>query len=109
MIDQSNISRLSCRNTISKPTNRAEVLGRISSLSDAQFGIVAQFVRQVLSCHDPDVVHSFVEWRHDPIIGSILSIAADLDEDHREQLLYLAEDILRQQSGHTPVQQSGVA
>ena len=109
MTDQSKISRLHHPVSGVAPVGRADLLGRISNLNDMQLGIVGQFVQQILLCHDPDVVTSFVNWRHDPKIGSILSIAADLDEDFREQLLFVAEEMFRQHTEDTDVSRFGAA
>lgn len=73
--------------------NTARVKHALSNLNVAQVELVEQFVEQIIRCYDPDVVRSFLEARNDPRIESILALAADLEDEKRDQLLFAAEDL----------------
>lgn len=67
------------------------LLARLDHLEEDQLRLVDRFVQQILRCHDPEVVKVFLNWRRDPRIGSVLELAADLDDEDRDQLLFFAE------------------
>ncbi|PWR01153.1 hypothetical protein DKT77_18520 [Meridianimarinicoccus roseus] len=69
----------------------------MQSLDPARQHLARQFIVQILQCHDPDVVGTFLEWRRDPCIDSLLVIAASLEPDYRDQLLFAAEDLFSEQ------------
>ena len=73
--------------------NHTRMARLLSSLNDEQVSIVEAFVAQILKCHDPDVVRSFLMWRQDPRVESILSLVADLDDEQVDQLLFTAEEL----------------
>jgi len=72
---------------------RQSLSDRLEGLSDLQLALVIEFVEQILSCEDPDVVQTFLSWRADPRIDSILDLAASLGDEGRDQLLFAAEDL----------------
>lgn len=55
--------------------------------------LAARFIDQVIANEDPDAVDAFLRWRDDPRIGSLLELAAHLDDDRLDQLLFAAEDL----------------
>jgi len=55
-----------------------------------------------IACHDPDVVQTFLAWRSDPKLESILDLAAALDDDSRDQLLFSAEDLYSEAAMRVP-------
>ena len=71
---------------------RAECIAKIGSMNAQELELLLKFVDQIVVCFDPDAVGDFLDWRSDPKIGSLLQLAAALDEDKREQLLFVAED-----------------
>lgn len=71
---------------------RAECIAKIRSMNPRELELLISFADQIVSCFDPDAVDDFLSWRTDPKIGSLLQLAAALDEDRREQLLFAAED-----------------
>lgn len=71
---------------------RDELVARIDTLSAPELEVISDFVKQIVACHDPDVVGDFLQWRQDPTLGSILQLAAALSDDLREELLFVAED-----------------
>ena len=73
--------------------NHTRMARLLSSLNDEQVSIVEAFVAQILKCHDPDVVRSFLAWRQDPRVESILSLVTDLDDEQVDQLLFTAEEL----------------
>ncbi len=73
--------------------NAARMKHALSHLNTAQVELVEKFVEQIVRCYDPDVVRSFLEARNDPRIESILALAADLEEEKRDQLLFAAEEL----------------
>ena len=70
-----------------------ELYVELADLKERQLTLVLNFIAQILKCHDPDVVHDFLELHGDPTLGSILQIAASLGEEAREQLLFSAEEL----------------
>ncbi len=58
-----------------------------------QLALVCEFIEQILACSDPDIVQTFLSWRADPRIDSILDLAASLGDEGRDQLLFAAEDL----------------
>ena len=97
MTTKNNIAKLHVTRKPKGPVRTSDVLSRVSYLNEGQLALVQVFIQQILMCHDPDTVKSFVELRQDPRLGSILSIASDLGEEEREQLLFIAEEIFHQQ------------
>lgn len=73
--------------------NLAKVERSLSNLNEAQIALVEQFVDQIVRCHDPDAIRSFLALREDPRIESILSLVTDLEEEKRDQLLFAAEEL----------------
>ncbi len=71
---------------------RAECIAKIRSMNAKELELLLSFADQVVACFDPDAVEDFLSWRTDPQIGSLLQLAAALDEERREQLLFAAED-----------------
>jgi hypothetical protein len=72
---------------------RDELCMKLAGLDEPQLELLLEFIEQVVDCHDPDAVGTFLNWREDPTIGSILQIAASISDDLREQLLYSAETL----------------
>ncbi len=72
----------------------------LAGLDERRLCTVLDFVNEVAICNDPDVVDEFLEWRDDPMIGSILQIAATISRDMREQLLFAAEELFSSESVH---------
>lgn len=66
---------------------------RLEFFEDDQLALVEAFVDQLMRYHDPDVVRTFLAWRSDPRLGSILELAADIGEEDRDQLLFYAEEL----------------
>jgi hypothetical protein len=75
------------------PVDRKALCDRLAVLETAQLALVQIFTEQLLEWQDPDVVAAFLAWRSDPKIASILELAAALEEEEREQLLFMAEDL----------------
>lgn len=98
MTTYDNVAKLPLSRNAIKPHGTQEVLHQISYLSEAQLSVVAAFIRQILQCHDTDIVQTFVELQQDPQLGSLLAIASDLEDEERDQLLFIAEEMFRQQS-----------
>lgn len=72
---------------------RAKLLDLLLTLELRELGLVQTFCAQVLRAYDPDVIDAFLRWRDDPRIETLMQIAACLDDDGLEQLLFDAEDI----------------
>jgi hypothetical protein len=77
--------------------DRERLAERLDGLRPDQLALLDLFTDQILSWQDPEVVETFLAWRSDPRIGSILELAAALSEEDREQLLFAAEDIYSRQ------------
>lgn len=73
---------------------------KLTELDDRRLDLVRRFVEELLICHDPDIVETFLAWRSDPNLGSILELAAAVSGEMREQLLFMAEDLYSRQ--HAP-------
>jgi hypothetical protein len=72
---------------------RDELSTKLAGLDEPQLELLLEFIEQVIDCHDPEAVGTFLDWRKDPLIGSILQLASALSGDQREQLLYAAETL----------------
>lgn len=82
---------------------RADLLELVLSLDADLVPLLSVFARQVLACHDPDAVRAFLRWRDDPRLESLLQIAALLDDEALDQLVFAAEDLLAETAGPQPV------
>ncbi len=78
---------------------RARMRARLAAMTEHELDLLRVFADQIAACHDPEVVAQFLAWRNDPRIGSLLQIAAALGDDMRDELLFRAEDCLRQEIG----------
>lgn len=83
-------------------TARDQVLAQVSALDDRRLALLRRIVEQILVCYDPDIVDTFVAWRNEPRIESILSLAGNLDDEHLDQLLFVAEDLFAEMDHDTP-------
>ncbi len=63
------------------------------NLGAEQMELVQMFVQQIVLCHDPDAVSTFLSWRADPRLESILDLAAKMGDEEIDQLLFFAEDL----------------
>lgn len=82
--------------------SRSRLLAQIAALDERQVDLVLKVTRQLVACHDPDVVQTFLAWRCDPKLESILDLAAALDDDGRDQLLFSAEDLYSEMAMRVP-------
>ena len=80
-------------NWTSSDSARARCIAKIKSMNEKELELLLIFADQIMACFDPDAVEDFLHWRNDPKLGSILQLAAALDDETREQLLFQAEDI----------------
>lgn len=60
---------------------------------------VLHFARQTVHLQDSDAVETFLSWKDDPVIDSILLLAAKMDAAARAELLDAAEMISDEHSG----------
>ncbi|EAQ26465.1 MULTISPECIES: hypothetical protein [unclassified Roseovarius] len=74
----------------------AEIVSVLRNLSNARVRLVAEFIAQIAMVHDPDVVKTFLAWRSDPRLDTLLLLASELDVDALDQLLFKAEDLSAQ-------------
>jgi hypothetical protein len=81
---------------------RARTLARLSELDDRRLALLQRIADQLLVCNDPDLVETFVAWRADPRIESILCLAATFDDDRLDQLLFTAEDLYAETQNRSP-------
>lgn len=81
-----------CRNG-ARDTIESAILSRLAGLDDRRRFILLQFLDQIVSHHDPDVIEDFIAWRSDPMIESLLQLAAAASAEMREQLLFTAEQL----------------
>lgn len=65
----------------------------LARMEERQLDLVLRLVKQLVECHDPDVVEEFLNLRDDPMLGSLLQIASSMSCDLREQLLFAAEEL----------------
>ena len=72
---------------------RAELARLLSTLGASQVDLVSEFAHQILRCHDPDAVATFLRWRRDPRIETLLLIAAELEDEALDELIFAAEDL----------------
>lgn len=72
---------------------RAHLAKRVKDLSGDEAEVLLKFLDELVVCYDPDVVHDFLQWREDPRLVSLLQLAARLNDDTLDQLLFHAEDL----------------
>jgi len=70
-----------------------EIVSVLRKMSDERVRLVAQFIAQIATVHDPDVVKTFMAWRSDPRLDTLLLLAGKFDDDALDQLLFMAEDL----------------
>ena len=73
-----------------------ELAQLLVGLGASQADIVVAFARQIVTCHDPEAVQAFLVWRDDPRMESLMQIAATLDDEGLDQLVFTAEDLFAQ-------------
>lgn len=74
----------------------------VAMLDDERRALLRRIVDQLLVCNDPDIVESFVAWRTDPRVESLLQLAAKLDDERLDQLLFAAEDLFSESRQRYP-------
>lgn len=84
------------------PITRDRILAQVAELDDRRLALLKRLVDQILVCNDPDIVETFVAWRNDPRIDSILDLASSLDDERLDQLLFAAEDLFSESEGRRP-------
>ncbi|MGS4946909.1 hypothetical protein ACVDG3_15630 [Meridianimarinicoccus sp. RP-17] len=84
------------------PSPREDILVQLSKLDDRRLTLLQRIADQILVCNDPDIVETFVAWRNDPRIESVLSLAGSLDDDRLDQLLFVAEDLFGETEQNSP-------
>lgn len=77
---------------VAKTREREELAKLIESLPCASVRMLHAFSKQIAGMHDLAAVEAFLEFRADPVLGSILEMAAKLDADARDQILFSLED-----------------
>lgn len=77
---------------------QSEIVGNLGDLPRDRLVIISEFIQQVAEADDPDVIRTFLAWRADARLDTLLHLAANLDEDALDQLLFTAEDMLRPDS-----------
>lgn len=60
--------------------------------------VVSEFIAQSAKFDDPDVLKTFVAFRRDPRLDSLLHLVSQFDDDEIDQVIFFAEDIFAQQS-----------
>ncbi len=83
-----------------------ELFGLVESMCPQKIASITQFARQTIQLHDDEAVATFLKWKEDPVIDSILLLAAKLDSDGREDLLDTAEILADENSGRRPTARS---
>ncbi len=83
------------RNTKTRPTH-PELVERIVAILNVLPGdrvqVIADFVSQAKALDDPDVLNTFVTWRNDPRLDTLLLLSSQLTEDDVDQIIFFAED-----------------
>lgn len=72
---------------------RKSLADRVSTLTAGEASVALGLIDQLVVCFDPDIVHDFTEWRNDARLASILQLAARLDDELRDQVLFFVEDL----------------
>jgi hypothetical protein len=84
------------------PASRNQIVARVSELDAERLKLLERIMDQILVCNDPDIVETFVAWRNEPRIESVLSLAGSLDEERLDQLLFAAEDLFAETQQASP-------
>ena len=64
----------------------------------ARLELIEAFAEQVAMVHDPDIVRSFLAWTADPVLDTILNLAARLTDERRHHVIHFVEDQLAEAS-----------
>ena len=59
--------------------------------------VVSEFIAQSAKFDDPEVLETFVAFRHDPRLDTLLHLVSQFDDDDIDQVVFFAEDIFAQQ------------
>ena len=70
---------------------QTQLADRIAILNPVEVQLLLAFVDQILRLYDPDLVGDFLALQSDARLSSILQLAAALDDEARDQLLFEAE------------------
>jgi len=80
----------------------AEIVAVLRDMPRDRVATIAKFIIQIAVVHDPDVVKTFVAWRADPRLDTLLHLASMLDDDALDELIFTAEDLTVAQAGQDP-------
>lgn len=69
------------------------IFEKLTELDNSRLVLLSQFLEQIVEIHDPDAVSTFLRWKEDPVLDTILQLAAQLDEDARYEIVDLAEQL----------------
>jgi hypothetical protein len=63
---------------------------------DPRLDLIRRFTEEVIATHDPNAVDTFLAWKAQPVLDTLLLLAARLNEDAQDELLSHAEDLWRE-------------
>ncbi len=72
--------------------DRSGLITTITKLGELQFGLVAAIAEELSDTNDMSIAKSFLAWRRNPRISSLVEMAMNISTDDLDQLLFLAED-----------------
>ena len=76
---------------------QARMMVRLQTLNSDQLALILEFTEQIVACFDPDAISDFLHWRSDPKLGTVLQLAAALDDEALDQLLFHAEEYYQEE------------
>lgn len=73
-----------------------EMINVLRQLPQDRVILIGEFISQIASQFDPDILNTFLKWSSDPRIDTLLHHASLLDDDSLDQLLFMSEEMVRQ-------------
>ncbi len=80
--------------------DRIQMLTRLRSiaetLSTEKLSTLVTFATQTVDLNDVDAMQTFLRWKDNAVLDTILLLATDLDEDQQYEVLHKAEDLINE-------------
>ena len=60
--------------------------------------VISEFIEQTAKFDDPEVLETFIAFRQDPRLDTLLHLVSPFDDDDVDPVVFFAEDIFAQQA-----------
>lgn len=71
---------------------RDSYVAYLQRTTNAPLALIRAFVKEVSGIRDYEAMRTFVAWRRNPRVSSLVEMAMAIDNDDLDQLLFVAED-----------------